>query len=476
MCMPTRSSKLGLLLISLAFTLWLSGCASYSDSMRNAHQAMAASQAEYAEQILNKSLETQSSAHLPSSFEGDNILLLLERATVLQSLGKYDLAARDILVVDDHMVFVSLSNVDSIDLATYLYSDDAKDYVPPAYERLLLNTLNMINYLAIGDIQGAKVESRRFSLMEKFFLDDEETSLLNGILALGNYLGGATFEHARDYSEAARLYSRAWHFGVRYPEFQARLTDLLYLTGYKPHDIAALTDSEPLPELMEEVAIHGGMTFEQYRQKWMRGDTLVVVQTGLAPWRKAQRVPIGAAMAYSSNSSRFSSDTQTQLNMMVASGAISTVNFPMLTTMGLPPVRNVTIYVDGEPRPAGTHIDVSAQVTVGYAHLLPNLMAAAITRMITRAVAGQVTDQAVQAGGGGGFGALAGLALQAGMSAADTPDTRSWMSLPGDIRILRTSLPEGEHSINIAVDSRTDERSITIQEDSLNIMNFSRIR
>lgn len=476
--MPTRLSHPSLLLVAWVLMALMSGCATYSDSMRDAHQAMGASRAEQAEQILNQTLNTPDSTQLPESLDGDNILLLLERATVLQSLGKFKLAARDIMVVDDHMVFISLANDDSIDLATYLYSDDAKDYVPPAYERLLLNTLNMINYLSVGDLQGAKVEARRFNLMEQFFMDNEETTLLSGIVGLGNYLAGISFEHARDYSEAARFYSRAWHFGVRDPQFRQRLTDLLYLTGYKPHDIAAETGEPAIPELMMDASTHPGMTFEQYRQKHLAGDTLLVVQTGLAPWRVAQRVPIAQAITYSNQSRRgLSSDNQAELATMVATGAIASVNFPMLTTQGLPPVRNVQITIDGQPHVAPTNIDVAAQVTVGYAHLLPSLMTAAITRLITRIAAGVATQEVVKAGGGGGgWGALAGLAMQTGLNAADTPDTRSWMSLPGQIRLLRVALPAGEHAVQVAIDNHIDARSLSVEQDSFNIMNFSRVR
>lgn len=476
MCMPTRLSKLSPLLASLAFLAFMSGCATYSDSMRDAHTALASSRATQAEKILNNTLETPNSGQLPQELEDDNILLLLERATVLQSLGEYKLAARDMMVVDDHMVFISLSNTDSLDLGKYLYSDDAKDYVPPAYERLLLNTLNMINYLGVGDIQGAKVEARRFTLMEQFFLDNKETSLLSGILALGNYLSGVAFEHARDYSEAARYYSRAWHYGIRTPNLRARLTDLLYLTGYKPRDIEAKSDKNPLEAILADVSIHPEMSFDQYHQRHLAGDTLVVVQTGMAPWREAKRVPIAQAMTYSSRSGGLSGDNRAQLSTMVASGAIASVNFPMLTTRGLPPMRSVSIAIDGAPRELQAHIDVASQVAVGYAHILPTLMTAAITRLITRVAAGVVTNQAVKAGGGGGWGALAGLAVQTGMNAADTPDTRSWMTLPGNIRLLRTTLAGGEHAIDVAIGSRSDKRTITINEESLNIMNFSRMR
>jgi hypothetical protein len=476
MHMPIRFFQFGLL--ALASLALLGGCATYSDSMRDAHAAVAASQPARAAQIINKSLETPDSSQLPAELEEESILLLLERATVLQSLGKFKLAARDMMVVDDHMVFLTVAEADTVDLAKYMYSASSERYVAPAYERLLLNTLNMINYMGLGDIQGAKVEARRFSLMEQFFLDNEEPALLSGILALGNYLGGVAFEHARDYSQAAHYYSRAWYYGVRAPGFRDRLVDLIYLTGYKPRELKAEEGKDAMAKIMQAVAINAATDFDQYRAQYLTGDTLIIVQTGLAPWRVAQRVPIGTAITYTnrSNSRGFSSENSVQLNSMVATGLIESVNFPMLTTMGLPPARPVSVVIDGVDRPIHVNIDVASQVAVGYAHILPNLMVAAITRLITRVAAGEVTEAAVEASGGGGWGLLANLAVQGAMNIADKPDTRSWMTLPGNIRLLRMKLPAASHSITVGVGSQTDARQIDIQENSLNIVNFSRLR
>lgn len=470
--MPTRFHPL--ILLALVVLLGASGCATYSDTMRDAHAAVAAGQAQRAEQIINETLKTENSGQLPPEFNEDHVLLLLERATILQALGEYRLAARDMMVVDDRMVFLSIAESDSLELAKYLYSDDSQAYVAPAYERLLVNTLNMLNYLGMGDIQGAKVEARRFALMERFYLDADEPALLSGIVGLGNYLGGVAFEHARDYSEAARYYSRAWYYGVRSDEFHSRLVHLLQLTGYKPNDLLASVGPEALKDLLDSVRTAQRIDFAEYRARYLNGDTLIVVQTGLAPWRVAQRLPIGAAMGYAHN---LSSDNQTQAAAMIASGALDSVNFPMLTTQGLPGNKSVTVSVGQTSVTPHIDIDVAAQVSAGYAHILPKLMTAAITRLITRIAAGQVTRAAVNATGSNElFGALAGLVVQGTMNAMDTPDTRSWMTLPAHIRLIRLKLPAQTQTIHVLVGATSDERQVEILEESLNLVNFSRIR
>jgi hypothetical protein len=475
--MNSRLVHLGLL--TLIALLWTSGCASYSDSVREAHTAVASSHPERAVQILNRQLDAKGSNKLPPKLEDDNVLLLLERATILQSLGKYELAARDMMTVDDKLEYLDLTTADDVEIAKYMYSESSETYRAPAYERLLLNTLNMVNFLAMGDLEGAKVEARRFTLMEQFFLDEDESSILGGILSLGNYIGGAAFEHARDYQTAARYYSRAYFYGIRSPSFRARLIDLCYLSGYKPRELQAENGEQALKEITEAVSINPAISFDEYREKYLDGDTLIVVQTGLVPWRKAQRVPIVQALGYTNNEHHqgFESDRQAQVNMMVASGVLESVNFPMLTTQDIPNNKSISVTVAGGDKPVSADIDVGAQVQTAYAYILPSLMVAAITRLVTRAVAGEVTETAVNAAGGQtGLGFLAKLAIEGSMNAADTPDTRSWMTLPGRIRLVRTQLDDGQHNINVVIGKDSDPRPVTIQENSLNIVNFSRIR
>ena len=44
-------------------------------------------------------------------------------------------------------------------------------YAAPPYEKLMINTMNMMNYLERGDLNGARIEARRFSVMHNFIAE-----------------------------------------------------------------------------------------------------------------------------------------------------------------------------------------------------------------------------------------------------------------------------------------------------------------
>jgi uncharacterized protein len=71
----------------------------------------------------------------------------------------------------------------------------------------------------------------------------------------------------------------------------------------------------------------------------------------------------------------------------------------------------------------------------------------AITRLIARVALGQGIQSA--AGRDNIVGLLASLGAQATLTALDTPDTRSWETLPARVAVARVRLPAGRHSLDI---------------------------
>ena len=340
----------------------------------------------------------------------------------------------------------------------------------------------MVNFLAMRDIRGAKVEARRFALLEYFFVAKQDKDVMGGIVGLGNYLGGATFEASNDYGRAARYYGRALYFGVEDPTLRERVIDLFAMTGHSPSELQA-DDPEALADVVQEAEMTEPMTFQEYYEKWRKGDTIFLIQTGLAPYKEAKRIPLVDAMTYQERAAyagwRISTSTRSDAEMLLAKGALDTVNFPMLTRQGVPGQRKVELAVAGEKVAGFGYVDVAKQVEAAWNKIAGALMAAAITRLVTRTIAGEVTEAATNAAtgqGGGAVGALAGIAVQASMSAADKPDTRSWILLPSEIRIARKKLPAGVHQVTLKVGLREDSRSVTVRDDSLNLVNFSRLR
>jgi hypothetical protein len=470
---------LHVVLIGLLAVL-LGGCATYSDNVKAAQDAVKYGENEKAVALINEELELESASELPDDFKGEKPLLLLERATILQSLGRYKLAARDMIAVDDSLEYLDLTTADKVKVGKWLYSGSSNVYRAPPYERLLLNTLNMVNFLAMRDIQGAKVEARRFSLLEYFFVEKQDKEVMGGILGIGNYLGGAAFEAAGDYEKAARYYGRALYFGVKDPGLRERVIDLFAMTGHSPSELQQ-NDPDALANVLKEVETTQPLTFEEYYEKYRRGDTIFLIQTGLVPYKIPKRIPLVQAMNYQQQYAYYgwtiSSSTRSDAERLVYQGTLNTVNFPMLTTRNIPINRSVDLEVGGEGVRNFAYVDVATSVQNAWNQISGALMAAAITRAVTRAVAGAAANAAATAAANDStIGALAGLATKATMSAADKPDTRSWILLPSEIRIARMQLPPDVHQVTLNVGLRDDSRSVTVRENSLNFVNFSRLR
>ena len=166
----------GLRVAIAAAALAAVGCASHSDKTKPFRTALDAGQPKQALVEVNEMLDVDSAKELPEEIGGDNALLLLDRGMVLQSIDDYKLSSRDLEVSDKQIEVLDFSRNAAHDIGKYLFSDDVGPYKAPAYEKLMINTMNMVNYLARGDLQGARIEARRLAVMQKFL---EQLSLIH---------------------------------------------------------------------------------------------------------------------------------------------------------------------------------------------------------------------------------------------------------------------------------------------------------
>ena len=117
----------------------------------------------------NERLGVDDAKSLPDRIANDQILYVLDRAVVEQQLDMYAYSSRDLEAADKH--------VEMLDFSRDTHRRHRQVRVlgrlrplqgAPPYEKLLINTMNMMNYLARGDLSGARVEARRFAVMQKF--------------------------------------------------------------------------------------------------------------------------------------------------------------------------------------------------------------------------------------------------------------------------------------------------------------------
>jgi tetratricopeptide (TPR) repeat protein len=446
---------LGTLTLSASVVLGAFGCASHSDKTQEIRSALDAGRPRHALALLNEQLDVDSEKQLPSDTSGDNSLFLLDRAMVLQQLQSYKLSSRDLEVSDKQIDMLDFSHNTAHDIGKYLFSDEVGPYKAPPYEKLMINTMNMVNYLTQGDLQGARVEARRLAVMQKYLKENDPD---NALTAPGSYLAGFTFEKSGQYEEALRYYDEALQYGD-YRSLADPVRRLLGQAGYSSPRLkniagAAATPASSAPAESAEP---------------QQGELLVIVSYGRVPAKIARRLPIGLALTYASGA--LSPGDAGRANELAAQGLVTWVNFPELGRAhgqyDMP-----TFSLDGKLFPLEGIVAVDQEAKRAWDDVKGTVVASAITRMITRVVAGK----GVQAAAGDEHpiaGLLLGLATQATLTAADTPDTRSWATLPARMAFGRVMLPPGTRLVQLNARGAQTVKKVTITPGGFAVVNLT---
>ncbi len=439
-----RGSRFGRSFSAALVALSVAACAGHSARTSKVRAALDANRPKEALRLIDVELDVKSPKDVPAKLSGDNALLILDRSMILQQLEMYELSSRDLQIADKQIEMLDFSRGTVDDIGKYMYSDDSGPYKAPPYEKLLINTQNMVNYLVRGDLNGARIEARRLAVMQKYLSDSESKAV--SLIGPGSYLAGFTFEKSDRPQEALRYYDEALQY-ENYPTLGPTIVDLAEMADYRTPRIDKLLArySTPTDEAVEE-------DVGEY------GEVLVIVNFGRVPALIAKRVPIGLALTYASL--YISPSKASTARSLAAQGLVTWVNFPEIgKSRG--DHGHATVKVDaGQPAVSAANVDDAMNVThavrAAWDEAKGAIIASAITRMITRVVVGQATKKAI----GGTWGAIAGLATQATMTAVDTPDTRSWSTLPARMAIGRVRLPPGKHNLMVA--ARGERRSFAV--------------
>ncbi len=439
-----------LTLIALASLIAFVGCATYSDRTLAARAALQRGDLGGGEARLNDLLGVESSRDLPQKWGSETALTLLERATVLQAQGEYRVSARDFSASEKELELLDIANDDVGSIGKYVYSDDSTRYKTTPTEKLLLNAFNMVNYLAIGDLAGARVEARRFEVMRKY-LRDYRPKESHG--AFGAYLAGYVAERLGEADEALRYYDEVLAESDA-PSLTAPIRRLAHYSPYRTPRLNAVLEGADDPAPSDAPA-----------------ELLVVLKTGAAPVKEARRIPVGAALGFAAN--YVSGDTK-----LLEYGVLKVVSYPEL-------VPGRSTFVGGQARlgsrvvPLDRLTDVSRELAAEYEALKPKIIGSALTRMIVRAAA---AEGARVAGNqeSGGLGLLAALLVEGTMVALDKPDTRSWSTLPAQVQITRIAVPPGTHEVEIELFGRYGptrvRRTVEVLEGGFAVVDLTTLR
>lgn len=381
---------------------------------------------------LNDELDVKSSKDLPKDIQGDNALLVLDRASIQQSIAQFADSSHDFEASDKAIDMLDLAHNAGDTIGEYVFSGASGKYQAPPYEKLLINTLNMINYLERQDLNGAKIEARRLATMQKY-VSDQLNEPKNSVLGLGGFLAGLAFEKSGDTEQALRYYDQALQFDG-FDSLRDPIRLMLPASPMRTPRLSEIENDKSVPPKSLEDA--------------NEAELIVVVGYGRVPHKIANRIPIGLALTL------FASDINptdaAAANKLAAEGLVTWVNFP---TLGKEQgeYADPTCLMDSQSFGLGHGTNVSSEVRMEWHKIEGKIVASAITRTVARLAVGEGIQTATGRGNGtvGVVGFIASLGVQGTLAALDTPDTRSWETLPARVAVARIRIPAGRHTIRL---------------------------
>lgn len=422
---------------TITCVMLLSGCATYNENLLDIHRDAARGAYPQAIDQLNRLLGVKSIDELPDSWKKNRPLATLERAVLLQAEGEFRLSARDLTAADAELEILDLSTDAVGQIGKYIYSDDSRAYLTSPIERVALRGLNLANFLALGDLSGAAVEARRYTNMRDYL----ESIHIRAAGSFGAYLAGFTFEHLGEGDRALRYYEEALENGSL-RSLAAPVARLANIHPYRGPRIKAL------------LAETGGTASSRTQNN---AEILTVVALGRVPHKESKRIPIGVAVGIAG---QFITGNSSILKHSI----LKVVVYPELTDSNSR-ARSASVSIDGSPITIERVSNLGADIKREYELIKPQILGAAISRMITRALAAEGARVAGRQAGGAGevIGFLAALATEGSLVALDRPDTRSWTFLPDQIEIARTSVAPGNHQVEVEIPGVGVSRSIAVQ-------------
>lgn len=234
------------------------GCASYQTKVAGARDAMR--RGTLPEAI--KQLEP-----LANKEGDDQLVYLLDYGTVLQQAGQYKESAKALNRAEkiaDIQDYHSLSKVAS----SLILSEEMVQYKGDDYEKVLINAMNAINYLEMGDLDEALVEVRRLNHKLLKFKNEAKRNYEQNPFAF--YLAAVIYEAGQKWDDAYISYKSAFEVAPSY----APLREDLIRAAIRAQ---RLEDVEKWKKLFPEVVI---------RPEWRdraAGEIVLVYMQGWGP-------------------------------------------------------------------------------------------------------------------------------------------------------------------------------------------------
>lgn len=379
----------------LAATFVLSGCATYQTKIDESRRLLRLNPVEAIEKLEK----------LASEDSRDQLVYMLDYATALQAAGRYEESAKTFLRAEklaEANDYHSISNV----AASLALNEEMVQYKAEDFEKVLIPSLNALNYLNLNQEENAMTQVRRVNEVLTKLRIDEKKDFNQSPYAY--YLGGMLYENERDFDNALILYKKAHEVA---PEFDPLKKDLLRtsIKAQRPDELEKFKKQFP------------GEPIDPAWKDRKQGEVVFIFQQGWGP-RKHPRP----------ENHRFP-------RLVSVPSAVSAATMQVETTDGaqIATIQSQTIYsID----------DVAIKALEGD---YGRLVASRVAGIATKAVLADQIRQKNEA-----LGQLAWIA----MNLADRADLRQWSTLPQSFQVARVQVQPGTYRVKLSANGSSDAR------------------
>jgi len=305
-------------------------------------------------------------------------------------------------------------------------NDSAITYVPPAYEMSMLHSFKALNYVYKNDIEGALVEVRRANKVQVDALADNQTDIDSTVKEAQQHYPSMSnvtrdvkngFQNAYTFYLSALLYQSAKQYDDAYIDYKKALAiqpDNIYLQ----RDVMRLAKKQgfdqDLAEFKKRYSEASSISANQ-------GEVVVLFEQGLVP--KQDEFKLRLPIYTSGGDARFYSLAMPVYKDNAYVRGVNNINIDS-QSLELSPL---------------VHIEALAAKT------LEEQIPAKVARQVLRLVA----KEKVRAELARSAGDVGNILANIYNLASEQADTRSWLTLPNQISVARSSVSAGEHLVNI---------------------------
>jgi hypothetical protein len=355
----------------------------------------------------------------------------------------------------------------SKNLLALVTSDNTLPYEPGQTERLMIHYYGMLDYLRRGETEGAAVEARRLSaLLESY--DSRKDSVDVRTRALLNYLAGASFEAAGERNDADVSYRVAralvgdstLPFAKRAGSKVGAQRTVAAVRADQPQFATRNPSSKAAAPAGELIVIveHGYVAHRVPRLVLVPITSTEMEKLGGKPEETlaaalAITVRTVAFMALQPNQLLWRNDDDDREVTMRDTVSVAYL-LPVAWTSFHRPYRpqwRASLTVDSTiSTPVPVVADLSDAVANDFRRSRSGMLTRGIARAATKLALAKTAENAAEKKHGEFAGSLTRWGLDAVNIYTERADIRQWRLLPGEISVVRLTLPAGQHSVSLS--------------------------